>query len=153
MLNSTNLFSTSAGTLTIKVSDTGFGPVVAPAAFATAINGTSVPGAIAATAYFENGNVDFTTANVIGNVVPVGPGNNVGGVDIRSGFSPTTPFSLDLEAKVTATAHGQTVQFDANLTTVSVPEPSASLCLGMALFGLAGYGWWGQKKNNDPTQG
>jgi hypothetical protein len=29
----------------------------------------------------------------------------------------------------------------------SVPEPSASLCLGMALFALAGYGWWSQKKN------
>lgn len=27
------------------------------------------------------------------------------------------------------------------------PEPSASLDLGMALFALAGYGWWSQKKN------
>jgi hypothetical protein len=29
----------------------------------------------------------------------------------------------------------------------SVPEPSASLYLGMALFALAGYGWWSRKKS------
>jgi hypothetical protein len=29
---------------------------------------------------------------------------------------------------------------------ISVPEPAASLCLGMALFGLAGYVWWSHKK-------
>jgi hypothetical protein len=28
----------------------------------------------------------------------------------------------------------------------SVPEPSASLCLGIALSALAGYGWWSRKK-------
>lgn len=30
---------------------------------------------------------------------------------------------------------------------ISVPEPSASLCLGMILFGLAGYVWWSRKKS------
>jgi len=30
---------------------------------------------------------------------------------------------------------------------ISVPEPSASLCLSMALFGLAGYVWWSHKKS------
>ena len=30
---------------------------------------------------------------------------------------------------------------------ISVPEPGASLCLGMALFGLAGYVWWSHKKS------
>ncbi len=30
---------------------------------------------------------------------------------------------------------------------ISVPEPGASLCLGMALFGLAGYVWWSYKKS------
>jgi hypothetical protein len=28
-----------------------------------------------------------------------------------------------------------------------VPEPSASLCLGMALLALAGYGWWSRMKS------
>jgi hypothetical protein len=32
---------------------------------------------------------------------------------------------------------------------ISVPEPSASLCLGLALFGLAGYAWWSRKKSQD----
>jgi hypothetical protein len=30
---------------------------------------------------------------------------------------------------------------------ISVPEPSASLCLGIILFGLAGYVWWSRKKS------
>lgn len=32
---------------------------------------------------------------------------------------------------------------------ISVPEPGASLCLGIALFGLAGYVWWSRKKSQD----
>jgi PEP-CTERM motif len=30
---------------------------------------------------------------------------------------------------------------------ISIPEPSASLCLGLALFVLAGYIWWSRKKS------
>ena len=50
-LNSSNFMSTGAGTLTISASDTAFNSSLAPLTFATAINGTSVPGTIAATAY------------------------------------------------------------------------------------------------------
>lgn len=153
MLNITSLNASSklGGTLDIELSDTGFGPVGGPQVmFATDLNGTLVPGSISAWTYFNNGSQDFTTANLVGNVGPLT--GNLSGSDSQVA-SPGSPFSMNMKVSITHDAIPSappwaliTTAFDATSRATSVPEPSATLCLGMALFGMAGYVGWKRRK-------
>ena len=143
MLNITSFTATSAagGTLDIALSDTDFGPVGPSAVFRTDLNGTLVPGTIAAKTYFVNGNADFTMANLVGNISPL---TGVSSGSDSQIASPGTPFSINMIATIMHTGAGAT-SFDAT-TRVGVPEPSATLCLGITLFGIAGYTGWQRRK-------
>jgi hypothetical protein len=144
MLNITSFNATSmaGGALTIELSDTGFGPVGPSAMFGTYLNSTLAPGSIAAQTYFANGDANFTHANAVGSVGPLSGFSS--GSDSRVA-SPGSQFSMNMVATVVHTA-GQLTTFDATATAVSVPEPSATLCLGIALFGIAGYAGWQRRK-------
>jgi hypothetical protein len=145
MLNITSFSATSSagGTLNIVLSDTGFGPLGPPALFTTDINGTMLSGSLDAQTYFENGDHAFTTANMVGNVGPLT--GVAGGSDTNMVADIGTPFSMAMVVHVTHTGAGVST-FDATARATSVPEPSATLCLGIALFGLGSYAEWRRRK-------
>ena len=144
MLNITSFSATSSagGALTIMLSDTGFGPVGPPALFTTDLNGTMLPGSVSAQTYFENGTHDFTTANLVGSVGPLTGVSS--GSDTRVATA-GTPFSMNMVVTVAHAGAGVST-FDATAKATSVPEPGATLCLGIALFGIGGYSEWRRRK-------
>jgi hypothetical protein len=156
LIDSVDAVNLTAGSkLTIEASDRGFGLVPLPATFLSTLNGKlmSGPGTLSVAAYFDNSNSDFATANQVGSISLSGPGLNrvVTGTQSALSPAPTNPFSLNLVTTIQHDGAYQTTQFTAQVQTV--PEPSASLCLGIALFSLAGFCWWRQKQNNDTIQG
>jgi hypothetical protein len=148
-INSLNATSSTADSLTIILTDTGFAG--SPTTFETLISGTLIsplaPSRLTARSFLDDADVEFATTTSLGNVGPLsGPNaiNVVNGSALGSA-SPTGPFSMTLSTTIEHNGAGSTTGFSA--TVHSVPESSASLCLGMALFGLAGYGWWSRKQN------
>jgi len=144
MLNITSFNATSVagGTLTLMLSDTDFGPIGPPALFSTDLNGTLIPGSLSAQTYVANGLEDFTTATLVGSV---GPLTGAAGGSNTHVAPVGTPFSMNLKLTLVHAGAGATT-FDATARATSVPEPSATLCLGLALFGLGGYAGWQRSK-------
>jgi hypothetical protein len=133
--------STGSGTLTIELSDTDFGgPVPQTYAFQTLLNGTYVPGSVAAASWVDNENMEFGLSTPVGNVGPI-DSPYVTGMDIESA-STLTPFSMTLITTVMHDGAGLT-QFDANLSTTPAPtpapEPATMALLGSGLVGMFGY--------------
>jgi hypothetical protein len=80
---------------------------------------------------------------MVGNVGPLT--GVAGGSDTNMVADIGTPFSMAMVVHVTHTGAGVST-FDATARATSVPEPSATLCLGIALFGLGSYAEWRRRK-------
>ena len=145
--------STTPTTLTIKFSDTDFGPYSGP--FADSIGGTvdsSGNGArLVATEYFDQANGNFSgfpdADNLIATLGPFGPGAFSGSVN-SSPVDGENPFSLTQVVVITHNGRGggrsQSTSFNYEKIAV-VPEPSALLLLGS---GLAGFGYLRRRARN-----
>jgi len=66
----------------------------------------------------------------------------------NNGTDPTVPFMLAQVAPdvFTATSNSLEIAFSLTSGTVSTPEPSVVLMLGMGLLGLMGFRAWPKKK-------
>jgi hypothetical protein len=147
-LNSVNVSSIGAGTLTLMFSEVGF--ALSGTNYATMGIGGTTDGMVTYDAYFDNTNALFGTA-----VPPAGligaTGNMVG--DIHGVFSggatnnitTVNPFSLTQVVTITHQGAFQITSFDAKLDVV--PIPPTALLLGTGLLGLVGLGWRRKKKS------
>jgi hypothetical protein len=128
-LNSVNVSSGGAGTLTIDLTDTDFTASPGPAGFTMRIGGTTA-GTVNYTAWSDPGNAEFGLVDLINSTGPLGPG----------AFSATTSglaavdaaYSLTQRVVITHTGVGVT-SFDAEL----IPEPATLALVGLGLAGLA----------------
>jgi hypothetical protein len=130
-INSVNLSST-AGTLTIKFSETNFGPISGDTAFIGELGGTQQNGTVHFVTYLDSGNTLFGTGTKLtdSGILAGSPFSNslVSGVE-NGAF----PFSLTEVMTITHTGAG-TSSFDAQVAPV--PEPSTLLLLGSGLAAL-----------------
>ena len=133
VLNSVD-FSVGAGTMTIKFTDSGFGPIPAGSNFIDAIGGTT-EGAVSATELYDAAGGAFTGVQI----ASLGPFFRpaFGGMTNSVGVPGFAGFSLTQIVTITHDGTGMT-NFDYSKDTAPVPEPSAVLLLGS---GLAGFGY------------
>ncbi len=131
-LNSVNVNSFSGGTLTIRLTDTGFIGNLPTVNFASLIGGTTF-GNVSYSTYIAQGNNPFATDTLISNMGPYGSGSFSGGQSNTISL-PSGPYTLTLVAQITHSGAFQSTSFDAVL---KVPEPSS-----MFLFvaGIIGFG-------------
>jgi hypothetical protein len=131
-LNTTNV-STAAGTLTIKFTDDGFGPIPNGTTFADSIGGTT-NGTVTATELYDanNGTKGFFSGTQIAILGPFS-GPSFSGNTTSSGVAGTAPFSLTQVVTITHTTAGLT---SLDYSKSVVPEPSAFLLMGSGLAGL-----------------
>jgi len=101
-------------------------------------NSTLVRGSISAKTYFENGTQSFNsmTATQVGHVASSTGASSSSDTHVASGIG--TPFSMKMLVTLIHAGAGVST-FDVTATATRVPEPSAPLCPGIALFGIGGY--------------
>ncbi len=130
-LNSVNVSSSGAGTLTISFSEKGFTGTF-PLDFN--VGGTTV-GSVTAKSYADTSNVEFGTGTLLHSLGPYGPGAFSGsGVSVGP---PGSLYSLTAVASITHSGAGAT-SFNAHLF---VPEPGTiAIWSVLGMVGLA-YSW------------
>ena len=134
-LNSIDI-SGGVGTLTVKLTETGLGPVSGLAAGMVTSTGGLTDGSVIFSSYFDNANTAFGEGTLLASLGAFSGGTFSG--EVWTPLLPSaTPFSLTEVAKITHTDGIQTTSFDME---VAVPEPNTLLLLG---FGLLGFGVFG----------
>jgi len=127
--------SGGTGTLTIKLTDTGF--LRGGAGFLNFNIGGTTDGTISAQAYMDSANTEFGTGTLLGSMTSSSPAfaYTSAGTTVNT----TDPYSLTLVTSVTHANAGDVSSFDANV----VPEPSM---LALMSLGLIGLGFAGRRK-------
>ena len=136
-LNSVNVSTPGPGTLTIMHTDTDFSSA-GPSAGQMSLGGTTA-GSVEYKAYYDLANSAFGLTTLIGTTGVISTTPFASAI---TGAGPGADPAYSLTQVVTIVHEGggaQSSSFDAELT---VPEPDASLLLGMSLagLGLLGYG-------------
>jgi hypothetical protein len=133
-LNSSDT-TTAAGTLTIKLQDTGFGPAPLGTSFTQSIGGTMGSG------WTLHSQVTAASSNVVQGSVSTSntfTSSPYSGTSTTSGIGAAwTTYTLSLTDVITATGAGL-ASFDHELT--AVPEPSSMAIAGLGALGMIGYG-------------
>lgn len=144
--NILNLFglmiSSGAGTLDIRLTDTGFSFLPGPAtesSMTSSIGGSSM-GTVEASQFVDGSNAAFGTGGETLAHSPLGLGSPQG----VAGFSETLSqkigrdalFSISEFVTVTHTAGGQFTSFDIESRVTNAPEPGTLAVLGIGLMGL-----------------
>jgi hypothetical protein len=129
-LNSVNVSTAGAGTLTIELTDTGF---LTPAGnvHASMLIGGTTAGTVTYQAFVDAGNAEFAQTTAIGNTGALGPGafSDTRGAALAGLVA---PYSLTQVVSITHAGNGVS-SFDAE---VRVPEPSTLVVFGSGLLGL-----------------
>ena len=135
-LASLNISSVTGGTLTIKLTDTGF-INSNPGGFnlASAIGG-GTSGTIKFATYFDQGNTPFATTHLIADLGTLSSYSFAGGSNNQ--INPSGPYSLTLMGTIDHPAGGGYGQASSFNATLKVPEPATAFLLlgGLLICGV-----------------
>lgn len=132
-LHTLHMTSTGGGTMTVSMTETGFGPVASGiSGFYTGIGGMT-GGTVTLNSYFDTCNIPFAQTTALGSLGPFTGPIFSGGITSNT-LPASNPFSLTMVSTVTHTAGSQTTSFNAEINPV--PEPGTILLLGICLLGL-----------------
>ncbi len=136
-ITSLDITGPNTSTLTIELTDTGFGPSTSPTTgFNNTINSASPnTQSVSYSSYIDNANTEF------GKDTPITSMGTASGVFNLSSYGAVTtgsPYSVTMVLTLTQSASGYS-QFDASLSAVEAPEPSTMITwAGLACLGLIG---------------
>jgi len=138
-LNSVNVLSSGASTLTIRFSEIDYTGLLSGGIFSSILQAggtlTAPAGSsVGFSAFLDPGNGLFVQTSPIGTIGPFGPGafSGTGGGSAATG----TPFSLTLDGILTFAGPGSA---SFNYELQSVPEPISLILLGSGLAGVGLY--------------
>lgn len=149
-LNSVNVSSLGAGTLTIRLTDTDFilPNKIGDQMVLTNSWGGTTNGSITAQGFASLSNTEFdTSGGATPFQGPFGPGafSSTASSLVGPFTAANQAFSLTEVVTITHTGKGQVTSFDKEITAV-VPEPGTLMLFGMGLLGVAAYGWRRRKQ-------
>jgi len=144
--------ASAAGQLAIGVTDTGFlltGQELGSSIQLTNILGGTTDGSVNSIGYLGGNNQEFEIGSLSTGAIGSSAPGSFSGTSSKVGDSPAEAFALSEFISVTHTGAGQITTFTKRLeaAVVSVPEPSATVALSLALLGIAGYYHWDRKRS------